>query len=87
MHAYRLFHQAPDVVQPVQIVVKDIQHAQESISTLKPISGPMQTTVDAIGSVKTVAAQVDTISSTYLEPLRVFNTIVTGIANVRHFNQ
>ena len=42
--------------------------------------------MNAFGSANTAMAQLDTISSTYLQPLHIFNTVVTGIADVRLSN-
>ena len=66
-----------------QVIVKDIQVAEQSISHVKSISGPAESTVIAIGSANTAVGQIDSISSTYLQPLSIFNAVVTGIANVR----
>ena len=85
MCAYRL-DQISDKVQHVQTVAKDVQVAQQKMSIIKPVSGPVEATVDAIGAANIVVAQVVTISETYLEPLRIFNAVVTGIGNVRPSN-
>ena len=84
MRAYR-FHHVPHKVQPAETVGKDIEVAQEKMSIIKPIVGPVGVTVDAIGAANTVMVQLDTISAAYLEPLRIFNVVVTGISNVRFF--
>ena len=62
--------------------VKVIQKAEEEISTVKSIPSPMKTAVDAITPANTAMAQLDTFTTTYLQPLGAFNAIVTGIANV-----
>ena len=66
-----------------QVIVKDIQNAEQSISHVKPISGTAEITANAIGSANTAMGQLDSINSTYLQPLSTFNAVVTGIANVR----
>ena len=71
---------------PTQVIVKDIQNAEQSISHVKSISGAAESTVIAIGSANTAMVQIDSISSTYLQPLSIFNVVVTGIANVRLSN-
>ena len=70
-----------------QVIVKDIQDAEQNISNIEPISGTAESTVIAIGSANTAMVQIDSISSTYLQPLSIFNAVVTGIANVRLANQ
>ena len=85
MCAYRL-RQIPDKLQHVQTVVKDVEVAEQKMSFIKPVSGPVEATVDVIGVANVVVAQVVTISEKYLEPLRIFNAVVTGIGNVRPFN-
>ena len=86
MYAHRL-HQVPDKVQHVQPVIKGgIEVAQQKISTIKPVSGPVGATVDTIGAASIVVDQVVTTSETYLEPLRIFNVVATGISNVRPSN-
>ena len=42
----------------------------------------METTINTINLVDTAMAHFDTINSTYLQPLSIFNTVVTSIANV-----
>ena len=53
------------------------------MSNIKCISGRVETSVNAIGSANTTMTQLDTINSTYLQPLHIFNAVVTGIADVR----
>ena len=62
--------------------VKVIRKAEEDISTVKSIPGPMETAVNAIAPANTAMAKLDTFAATYLQPLRAFNSVVTGIANV-----
>ena len=45
-------------------------------------TGSMETAVNAIAPENTVMAQLDTFTATYLQPLRAFNAIITGIANI-----
>ena len=66
-----------------QDVIKDIQDAEDNITHVKPISSPVETTVNTIGFANSAMNQLDTITSTYLQPFRTFNSVVTGIANVR----
>ena len=78
--AYR-FHQLP-----VQAIGNDIQEAVNKISNVEPISGPVETTVNSIEVANIAMTQLDTINSTYLQPLSTFNAVVIGIANVCLFN-
>ena len=68
---------------PTQAIVKDIQDAEENISSVKSVPGPVVSTANAVGSANAAMSQLDTINSTYLQPLSAFNAVVTGIANVR----
>ena len=68
---------------PIQSIDPCIQDAEEKISNVKRISVPLETAVNVIGSANTAMIQLDTISSTYLQPLNIFNAVVTGIADVR----
>ena len=60
----------------------NIQNAEEKTSTIKPISETAGTAIDVINLANNVISQFDTINSTYLEPLHIFNTVVNSIANV-----
>lgn len=70
----------------VQSIGPCIQDAEEEISNVKCISDPVETTVNAIGAANIVMTHLDTINSTYLQPLHIFNAVVTGIADVRLSN-
>ena len=59
---------------PTQVIVKDIENAGQNVPNVEFISGSAETTV---------VGQLDSINSTYLQPLSIFNAVVTGIANVR----
>ena len=79
MHLESLrFHQASGNNDPIQA---DIQDAMK-ISTIKPISGPVGITVNAINFADTAIFQCDTIASVYLRPFGIFNKVVNNIANV-----
>ena len=68
---------------PSQDIVMDIQDAEDNASNVKAIPGPVETIVNTIGYANTAMSQLDTITSTYLQPLNNFNAVVTGIGNVR----
>ncbi|KAL4072384.1 WD40-repeat-containing domain protein [Scleroderma yunnanense] len=81
------FHESFDVpghVEPVQPALKGIQDA-DKILTDKSIPGPVQAVANAIGVANTAMTQLDTIRTTYLQPLGVFNTVVNGIANIHPY--
>jgi len=60
----------------------EIDAAKKELDALVPASRPTQDAVDLVGGINTTASHINTISSTYLEPLKVFNTVVSTIANV-----
>ena len=67
---------------PTEDIVMDIQDAEHSVSNVEPIPGPVETIVNTIGYANTAMNRLDTIASTYLQPLSNFNAVVTGIGNV-----
>lgn len=67
---------------PSQVIVQDIQDAEENTSTVESTSSPAETTVNVIGSANTAVGKSGSIDSTSLQPLRIFNAVVTGIVNV-----
>jgi len=60
----------------------EIDAAKKELDALVPASRPTQGAVDLVGGINTTVSQIGTISSTYLEPLKAFNTVVGTIANV-----
>jgi len=67
------------------MTVRDkIDAAQKELDALVPTtSRAAQDVFDLVGGVNTsTVSQIDAISSTYLEPLKAFNTVVSTIANV-----
>ena len=71
------FYQASGNDDSIQADIRDAK----KISTIKPISGPMETTIHAINLADTVISQFDTVAPTYLRPFSIFNTVVKNIAN------
>jgi len=59
----------------------EIDAAKKELDALVP-SHVTQQAVGLVGGINTTVSQIDTISSTYLEPLKAFNTVVSTIANV-----
>jgi len=62
----------------------EIDAAGKKLDAVVPPSRATQDTVGLVGEIDTTASHINTISSTYLEPLKVFNTVVSTIANVPH---
>ncbi|KAL4062345.1 hypothetical protein J3A83DRAFT_1866001 [Scleroderma citrinum] len=73
--------------QPTQTVFDDIQGTETKVLTVKSIPGPVETAVNAIGFANNAMTQLDTINTTFLQPLTIFNTVVSGIANVHPYAQ
>ena len=59
-----------------------LQDAQKKLSDINSIPGPAGTGVNAIDHANTAMTDLNTIDATYLQPLKTFNTVVNGIANV-----
>ena len=72
---------------PTQAIAVDIQDAEDNVSNVKLIPGPVDTVMNKIGYANIAMDQLDTITSTYLQPLSNFNAVVTGIGNVRPSNR
>ena len=68
---------------PIQAIAEDIRGAEKNMFNMNSISGGAETAVNVVGNANAAIVHLDTISSTYLQPLHAFNTVVTGIANVR----
>ena len=68
---------------PIQAIAEDIRGAEQNMFNMNSISGGAETAVNVVGTANAAIVHLDTISSTYLQPLHAFNTVVTGIANVR----
>ena len=67
---------------PTQDIIMDIQNADNNVPNVKPIPGSVETAVNTITYANTAIIQLDTITSTYFQPFRTFNTVVT-ISDVR----
>ena len=68
---------------PIQAIAEDIQGTEKNMFNMNSISARAETAVNVVGTANTAIVHLDTISSTYLQPLHTFNAVVTGIANVR----
>ena len=67
---------------PTQAIGGRIQDAENNVSNVDLIPAPVETIVNTVGNANTAMNQLDTTISTYLQPFKTFNTVVTGIANV-----
>ena len=56
--------------------------AQQELNSAMLVPPVAQHAVGVVGGISTAVSQIDTISSTYLQPLKTFNTVVSTIANV-----
>ena len=63
---------------PTQTILSD---TQKKLLGINPIPGAAETGANVINDADTALADLDTIT-TYLQPLKTFNTVVNGIANV-----
>ena len=70
---------------PTRDIVEDIQGAEDDVADVKLVPGPVETTVNTIRYANIAMNHLDT--TTYLQPFRTFNTVFTGIANVRSSTQ
>ena len=55
---------------------------QKRLLDNNPIPGTAENGANAIDHANTVVSVLDTINATYLQPLKTFDTVVNGIANV-----
>ena len=69
--------------QPARSVHDNIDAAQKELDTAALVPSLAQHAVGLVGGINTAISQIDTISSTYLEPLKIFNTVVSAISNVQ----
>ncbi|KAI6095998.1 hypothetical protein F5141DRAFT_623095 [Pisolithus sp. B1] len=61
----------------------DVDAAVEEFDGINPLSPIAKGAVDSMGSANAASTEVQALSDTYLEPLRVFNSVVSTLANVR----
>ena len=73
------FDQTSGIDEPIK---SEIQDVEKKISQIKSISRPTETTINTINLANTAMSHVDTIDSLYLQPLNIFSTFVSTIANV-----
>ncbi|KIK15143.1 hypothetical protein PISMIDRAFT_335548, partial [Pisolithus microcarpus 441] len=66
------------------------QHVDAAVKKfvgLDPMSGITKGAVDGVGIVNTAFSDVQTLSDTYLKPFKVFNQVVSALANVHPYAQ
>ena len=61
----------------------EIDPAQKELDGTASAPRVMPHAVELASGINTAVSQIDTISSTYLQPLQAFNTVVSAITNVR----
>ena len=66
-------------------LLKPSSRMHRRISDINPFPGPTGTGINAIDHANTAMTILDTINATYLQPLKIFNTVVNGIANASFF--
>ncbi|KAI6095886.1 hypothetical protein EV401DRAFT_1160224 [Pisolithus croceorrhizus] len=66
---------------------RDIDAAAEKYSGVKPISNATTGVVGAVGIINTTASGIQTLNDTYLKPFKVFNQVVSTLANVHPYAQ
>ncbi|KAI5992363.1 hypothetical protein F5J12DRAFT_457567 [Pisolithus orientalis] len=62
---------------------KDVDAAVESFGCIDPIPRVAQGAVAAVGNANTTFSEIQNLSDTYLKPFKVFNQVVSTLANVR----
>ncbi|KAI6103306.1 hypothetical protein EDD16DRAFT_1715303 [Pisolithus croceorrhizus] len=65
----------------------DINAAAKELSGVEFISNATKGVVGAVGIVNTTASGIQTLSDTYLKPFKVFNQVVSTLANVHPYAQ
>ncbi|KAL4068682.1 WD40-repeat-containing domain protein [Scleroderma yunnanense] len=73
------------VDQPV--TCDEVNAAQNELGTMIPVPLAAQHAVGVVGAINTTISQIDTISVTYLKPLRSFTTVVSSISNIHPYTQ
>ncbi|KIM54449.1 hypothetical protein SCLCIDRAFT_1221930 [Scleroderma citrinum Foug A] len=63
----------------------EIDAVQEELDSARLVLPVAQHAVELVGGVNTVVSQIETISSTYLQPLKTFSTVVSTITNVHPY--
>ncbi|KAI6123717.1 hypothetical protein EV401DRAFT_2195822, partial [Pisolithus croceorrhizus] len=64
-----------------------VDAAVQEFGAVDPISGIAKGAADAVGVVNTTVSDIQTLSDTYLKPFKVFNQVVSALANVHPYAQ
>ena len=59
-----------------------LSNTQKKLLDIISIPGTAETGVNAIDHVNTTMTILDTINATYLQPLKIFDTVINSIANI-----
>ncbi|KIO01540.1 hypothetical protein M404DRAFT_28573 [Pisolithus tinctorius Marx 270] len=65
----------------------DLDVARQVFESMKPIPRAGEIAVNTVAQASTAVAELQNLSSTYLQPLKMFNNVVTTIANVHPYAQ
>ncbi|KIO01533.1 hypothetical protein M404DRAFT_726737, partial [Pisolithus tinctorius Marx 270] len=65
----------------------DLDVARQVFESMKPIPRAGEIAVNTVAQASTAVAELQNLSSTYLQPLKIFNNVVTTIANVHPYAQ
>lgn len=68
--------------QPAGSVHDNIDASQKELGAAALVPSLAQPAAGLVGGIDTAVSQIDTISSTYFQPLKTFNAVVSTIANV-----
>ncbi|KIO01496.1 hypothetical protein M404DRAFT_726118 [Pisolithus tinctorius Marx 270] len=65
----------------------DLGIAQQVFENIKQVPRAGEIAVNTVAKASTAVADLENLSSTYLQPLKIFNNVVTTIANVHPYAQ
>ncbi|KIO10658.1 hypothetical protein M404DRAFT_20906 [Pisolithus tinctorius Marx 270] len=65
----------------------DLDVAGQLLESIKPIPRAGEIAVNVVAQTSTAVADIENLSSNYLQPLKIFNSVVTTIANIHPYAQ
>ncbi|KAL4066459.1 WD40-repeat-containing domain protein [Scleroderma yunnanense] len=74
-------------VAPVTSLCDKMDAAQNELGATALVPPPAQHAVGVVGVINTTVSQIDTISSTYLQPLKSFDAVVNTMPNIHPYAQ
>ncbi|KIK24638.1 hypothetical protein PISMIDRAFT_397348, partial [Pisolithus microcarpus 441] len=77
----------PEVEPTPASAAQDVDAAVKEFGGVGPIPGITKGAVDGVGIVNTTFSDIQTLSDTYLKPFKVFNQVVSTLANVHPYAQ